>query len=201
MREGIEGLKRFCGLSLLRLLVGNREASIFTYTSAIERLVLYREACLSLQSGVFVEVGSYLGASAVVLAKATMRNDSKRGVVYCIDTWCNDAMVEGKRDTLKEFEANTIRFSDRIFRIVGRSDSVKLPQTEKCDLIFLDGDHSYESTRADAARYSGLVRSRGRLVMHDHRLPSVARVIGELLATGDWTIVRSVENIISLMRQ
>ncbi len=46
----------------------------------------------------------------------------------------------------------------RIFTLVGE---------ERVDLLFLDGDHSYEGVRSDFLQYSPLVRPGGLIVFHD----------------------------------
>ena len=45
-----------------------------------------------------------------------------------------------------------------------------------------------------------MVRVGGRLVFHDHDRVEVARVVGEMLACGEWIVSRSVGHIISLSR-
>src|SRR5437660_6162525 len=76
----------------LRRRVG-RGAGIFTYTPSRERLMIYEEASLALKLERFLEVGSHLGASAVVLAEVLKRKGSQCDRhVYCVDTWQNDAM-------------------------------------------------------------------------------------------------------------
>ena len=83
----------------MRLLVG-KAADVKTQTTLAERVLLYEEARAALGKYSAVEVGSYLGASSAVLAEAMRRgSSSESGRVFCIDTWANDAMSEGKRDT------------------------------------------------------------------------------------------------------
>jgi hypothetical protein len=70
-------------------------------------------------------------------------------------------MSEGKRDTFKEFNENTKSFSDRILKIKGYSTDVKdqvLKITKKVDLLFIDGDHSYEGCKADWDTYIDMVK-------------------------------------------
>lgn len=43
----------------------------------------------------------------------------------------------------------------------------KILQGRKLDLLFIDGDHSFEGVRADAEMYMPLVRSGGLVVFHD----------------------------------
>jgi predicted O-methyltransferase YrrM len=122
------------------------------------------------------------------------------GRVYCIDTWQNDAMTEGKWSTFDAFKQNTSAFTN-IIPIVGRSTCVQMPFTGQVDLVFIDGDHSYAGVKADVDRFSRLVREGGCLAMHDHAYyPPVTQVIGELLAGGGWVISKAVENIIFLTR-
>jgi len=73
----------------------------------------------------FVEIGSYIGASSSYLAAGLARNNHF-GKVYCIDTWNNDAMTEGNRDTMAEFLHNTRKFSRYIEPIRGWSTIPKL---------------------------------------------------------------------------
>jgi predicted O-methyltransferase YrrM len=40
-------------------------------------------------------------------------------------------------------------------------------QGRKLDLLFIDGDHSFEGVRADSEMYMPLVRSGGLVVFHD----------------------------------
>jgi predicted O-methyltransferase YrrM len=187
----------------LRRYVGEA-AGIQTYCSVNELLMLAEEALdatqVSHSTGNVLEIGSYLGASAVVLGETLRRTHGTRGRVYCIDTWMNDAMTEGSRDTFAQFTANTSRWSDIVTALRGSSLTVNLP-TVAMDLVFVDGDHSYEGATADIARFAPLVSGTGRLVLHDHRSKrGVTRALGELLATGQWEISRCVENIISLRR-
>lgn len=181
-------------------------AHIYTYTSAPERLLLFEEALATLRcgnaSGLLLEVGSYLGASAAVLAEALRwERRTAEGRVYCIDTWENDAMSEGRCDTYEQFLGNTARWRQLIVRLRGPSIEVELPTDRSLDLVFIDGDHSYEAARADVDRFAPRVAQGGRLVLHDHRSkPGVARVLGEMLSGGDWVIHRCVESIVSLRR-
>jgi hypothetical protein len=187
----------------LRRYVGDG-ADIRTYTLVRERLCLFDEATAALlhpqATGRVVEVGSYLGASAVVLAEALRREHSAAGRLFCIDTWQNDAMSEGQRYTFEQFCGNTQRWRRWIEPIVGRSDAVAMPH-ETFDLVFIDGDHSYEAATADIHRLAPRVAKHGRLVLHDHcSKPGVGRTLGELLAGGQWVIHRCIDSLVSLKR-
>lgn len=169
--------------------------------SAADRIFLFSEANSHIQEGKFLEVGSYLGASAIVLAealkqKSDLLSDPK---IYCIDTWQNDAMSEGQRDTYQTFIDNTKNWSDLVVPIRGNSQSASLPEEAEFDVVFIDGDHSYEGCKSDVERFSPLVKENGCLILDDHiSYTGVTRVVGELLTSGEWYVGASHYNIISL---
>src|ERR1043165_9464058 len=102
----ISALKAAAPRRFLRLLIGEG-AAIRSYTSAPELILLYDEATRCAQQGLFVEIGSHLGASSVVPAESLRRVQDREPLagakVYCIDTWRNDAMSEGSSDTFSQF--------------------------------------------------------------------------------------------------
>ena len=139
--------------------------SVFTHLTTQEKRKLY-ELSGEIDNGFAVEIGSFVGASACFIS-AGLKKNSK---VICIDTWENDAMTKGKKDTKKEFDENTNNFKEKILKIQGYSTNVKeqvLRVTPKIDLLFIDGDHSYEGCKADWDLYIGMVKSGGCVVFHD----------------------------------
>jgi len=58
-------------------------------------------------------------------------------------------------------------------------------QKAPIDLLFIDGDHSYEGVKMDWEMYSPLVRSGGLVAFHDTRIePRIIRFLDELRAAG-----------------
>ena len=131
-----------------------------------------------------LEIGSYLGASACCFAAAHRIAGSGR--VYCVDTWDNDAMSEGIRDTYEEFMANTAPFAEFIVPIRGFSTDVVaqvLRLTDHLDLLFIDGDHSYRGVKSDWDTYSSFLGPDSLVVFHDSGwAEGVKRVIAEEVA-------------------
>ncbi len=131
-----------------------------------------------------VEIGSYVGASSFCLA-AGLSNRRRSGKVYCIDTWNNDAMTEGIRDTMAEFLNNTNRFSEYIEPIRGRSADPHMvgrmaKLAKKIDLLFIDGDHRFDAVLSDWNAYQALLSNRAMVVMHDIGwADGVQRVVAE----------------------
>jgi len=130
-----------------------------------ELVVLYR---LALGKETILEIGSYIGASACSFGAAMKKSGS--GTVFCIDTWDNDAMSEGRKDTYDEFTKNTNLFAEFIIPVRGFSTAVVkhvASQIQHLDLLFIDGDHSYEGVKADWVTYKCFLRQSLIVVFHD----------------------------------
>jgi len=133
-----------------------------------ERVKLYH---LSLNKCYSAEIGSYVGASACCFgaALASMKpEDSSK--IFCIDTWQNNAMTEGNRDTWKAFRKNTDSYKKNIVPVRGFSTDVVgelKGHVSNLDLLFIDGDHSYEGVKADWEAYKVLLREGSTVIFHD----------------------------------
>jgi len=145
-----------------------------------EKLLLYK---LSKKTeGVFVEIGSYLGASSCFIAHG-IKASCKFSKLYCIDTWKNDAMSEEKTDTFGDFLKNTHNYKDIIIPVREKSDkAVSRIQEEidSIDFLFIDADHSYEGVFSDWSLYSPLLKSGSIVIFHDYGWSEgVKRVVEE----------------------
>jgi predicted O-methyltransferase YrrM len=153
--------------------------SIFTHLTVRERVELYR---LGRTAHVVLEIGSYLGASASCFA-AAIKNGSGTGKVFCVDTWHNETMPDGIRDTFGEFTRNMASYDKFIVPVRGFSTQVistVMAQTDRVDLLFIDGDHSYEAVKADWEAYKPLLKPHSIVVFHDWGwAEGVQRVIRE----------------------
>jgi len=158
--------------------------------STEERIVLYK---LALGRKSIIEIGSYIGASACCFGAAM--KESGVGRVYCIDTWNNDAMTEGSRDTYAEFLKNTAAFEQFIVPIRGFSTEVIdliCTKIDHIDMIFIDGDHSYQGVKSDWDRYKVFLKTGSVIVFHDWGwAEGVKKVIGEEVAP----LVRSFRSL------
>lgn len=152
---------KFTLIERLRLLsMGIPCINIPTDTTAQELIKLAKLAKATC-GGIIVEIGSYLGASSIVMAKA-----NRHGVIYCIDTWQNDAMSEGSWDTMSTFFHNTRHCKNIVpIRMWSTEAADKTPQ--EVDMIFIDGDHSYEGVKKDIDLYFPKIKSGGIIAMHD----------------------------------
>jgi predicted O-methyltransferase YrrM len=184
-------ISRFISVVQRRLLaIDSREAyliplleplfAIETHMSFEERLRLFQMASALRQGFVVCEVGSYYGASTGFLAAAA---SLKEGHVHAIDTWMNDAIPnEPIVDTFEQFQHNLRYFLPLITVHRGLANAVKdaVPQV---DLLFIDGDHSYEGALADLTGFVPKIAPGGILALHDYTYDSVKSAVRDYFQT------------------
>ena len=142
-------------------------------------------------SGPFVEIGRFKGGSTFTFASALPAR---------IELWSYDLHVAlrpdmpGERldaelgDALARYDLD-----ERVHLVVADSRKVA-PPSQAIELVFIDGDHSYEGARADFDRWGALVRPEGHLLFHDavatggygNVYPGVTRAVSEVGAEGGW---------------
>jgi len=154
--------------------------NIFTHMTGDELLKLHYLSKSLTEKAIFIEIGSYLGASSVFIASGL--NESSN--LFCVDTWENDAMSEGKRDTFSQFKHNTIKYSTKIRPIRKTSVDAAKSFDFPVDAVFFDGDHSYEGIKADIDAWFPKIKKNGLVILHDSGwAQGVQRVIEEDLHT------------------
>jgi len=162
------------------ILRGNgRNFDIKTHLTEVERLVLYKLALQVPRGSSIVEIGSYLGASSCFLAAAAVE---RRSNLFCVDTWQNDAMTEGRRDTYQEFLSNTQRYRHVISPIRQRSEDAATEFSRVISFLFVDADHKYDAVVSDLRCWLPKLCSGAWLVLHDWGWAiGVQRAIEELV--------------------
>lgn len=170
-----------------------------TWTSVAELEALYRLAAGAPEGANIVELGSYLGASTCYLAAGAALVG---GRVTAIDLWNNETIAGGERDTFADFRRN-IAGAAKIITVVRKRTQELTPAEVRppVDLGFIDADHSYEATKADAAFLAPLISRDGVLAFHDTTVfAGVGRALAELLLTGEWCIYGQAENLTWIRR-
>lgn len=121
----------------------------------------------------FLEVGSWLGESTLVLAEIAKRHFGK---LYCVDWWKGNVGTElesiaSKEDIFALFWQRIRQegFEDVVVPIRSSSDvAAEVLKDQAFDFIFIDGDHRYEQTVRDVRNYASLVKSDGGILCgHD----------------------------------
>ncbi len=170
-----------------------------TWTKKRELESLYYMASTLPRGAYALEIGSYLGASTCYLASGLSRIG---GHLFCVDTWKNETMLEGERDTFDEFLKNTQSLREHITPIRTRSNELKVEDIRlPLHLVFIDGDHNYPGVKSDFERVAPWVTKDGIIAFHDSNVrhyEGVSKVIGEALLSGQWRVGGVVESLLWL---
>ncbi|MCI0459362.1 MAG: class I SAM-dependent methyltransferase [Gemmataceae bacterium] len=123
----------------------------------------------ALEPEVIVEIGSARGRSTCTLALACRQNG--RGKVYAIDPHTiNDWTDRGVEATSLQFLRTRLR-ADGLEPwcevLVQESRAVARTWSKPIDLLFIDGDHSFEGVRADFEAFQPWLKESGFVVFHD----------------------------------
>jgi predicted O-methyltransferase YrrM len=146
------------------------------------------------EGGVVVEIGSFRGRSAIVLASALA--EGARLVAI-------DPHAGGDRGP-QEIEAETVRGEAdhqafeanlRAARVAERVEHVRLMSSDalgsvdgRVDLLYVDGAHRLGPARDDIVRWGGRVREGGTMLVHDS-FSSIGVTLATLASVtfgGDW---------------
>jgi predicted O-methyltransferase YrrM len=161
---------------------------VFSHTSYAERLALFQMAKALPQCARALEIGSHVGSSALFICAGLERGS---GHLVCVDTWMNQTMPEGAKNTFDEFQANTRVFAHMITPV--RKLSQELTEADvggPLDFVLIDADHAEAAVRADFRLVAPWVKVGGLVSFHDvnHVSPGVGIVVGEALASGEWQL-------------
>ena len=133
-----------------------------------------------------VEIGSFLGRSTRALA------DNTKGVVYAFDDWQGPRDVFIPKETSEKFyDQFTLNMGDLIAsgKIIPTRVNHRNIETElKPDMVFIDGSHTYEDTKADVEFWNTRVNG-GVLCGHDFDRFDVKRAVEDVLGKDEVTVV------------
>jgi len=111
-----------------------------------------------------VEIGRYKGGSTVLLA-AAMDSESH---LYSYDLHVKLQYEVSGGELDAETVAALARYglAERVHLIVADSTTAS-PPAQQCDLVFVDGDHTYSGVRGDYENWRPFVRPGGHLLFQD----------------------------------
>lgn len=164
-----------------------------------EAALLWRLA-RDVQSGPVAEIGRFKGGSTFIFANALPDG---------VELWSYDLHVALRpdmpgelldaelTDALQRYGVET-----KVHLLVGDSRTVE-PPPDPLELLFVDGDHSYEGARADFQRWRAFVRPGGHLLFHDavdsggygNFYPGIARLTTEVSSDLEWVRVDGAGSI------
>ena len=187
-----------------------RSGLIPGWTRGDEAVALSRASYELPEGAVIVEIGSWLGSSSVLLAGA--RKLRRSGVVHAVDPFdgSGDAYstpvygaVKNKlsRSLRQVYDHNILRAGLSNFVEVheGTAADVALTWTGDVDLLFLDGDQSYEGVRSAFNGWSQFLKPGATIAVHNSQPGSYAethdghvRLVEEEVCPPEYTDVRLI---------
>jgi predicted O-methyltransferase YrrM len=180
----------------------------------LEGYFLHLLAAESPGIGQVVEIGSYLGRSTAYLASGS--KSSKREKVTAVDHFRGSPEHQaGQRSeskvlleegtTLHRFQSNLQRLglADYCTPVVASSEEAVRAWTKPIRLLFIDADHSYETSRRDFELWSRFVVPGGVICFHDiGQWPGVTQFYRELMQSTKLFKERfTVQSIRAIQRQ
>jgi predicted O-methyltransferase YrrM len=174
----------------------------------LEGYTLMLLAAMGQGRGEVVEIGSYLGKSTSYLALGLKAGN--RGIVHAVDHFQgSDEHQKGQRHEesvlvqegtlLHEFKRNMElnELQDHVRPIVSDSLSAGRSWNGPIRLLFIDGDHSYEATKADFECWERHVIPDGLIAFHDvgDSWPGVTTFFNELITEGAHFLTLAVGSI------
>ena len=138
---------------------------ITTHLTQDEKNIL-QELASTTNGSIFVELGSYLGASSCYIASG-IQSAGKMATLFCVDTWANEGMAEGSRDTYDEFLKNTAKFQHIIVPLRGKSEEIAKDFDAEIDFLFIDAGHDYLNVKTDVLAWFPKLRAGAQVIFHD----------------------------------
>jgi predicted O-methyltransferase YrrM len=169
--------------SALQMLRFTEDASDGVTTDKSHCLILYA-LTMMVRPKIAIEIGSRRGGSAIWIARAMEENNF--GHLTCIDAFVD--RHGGAQGFLPHFHYNIkeMGLDHRITLIHALSTDAVSQASQECELLFIDGDHSYDGCLADIQNYVPRVRSGGALMIHD-----------SLSESGVTRAIKDSENVLS----
>ncbi len=167
---------------------------------------LFEKLIRNIRPHLLVEVGTWKGASALHMASICKSLEINAEIV-CIDTWLGNWQhwsrsegVGSKRD-LKLVNGFPMLYFQFLSNVIAKRHNdiiTPLPLTGvagaklfthyglRPNLIYIDGDHEYESIILDLRLWLNLVSDDGIVFGDDYEWPGVKKAVSEICAEGQW---------------
>lgn len=151
--------------------------------------------------GVMVEIGSYRGRTTLILADGARYTGN---ILYAIDP--HEAISEAHEGGAVFQPADNVAYMHNVADYGDVVKTINLPSEMVAQiwsgaiwLLFIDGSHVYEDVKRDFEDWSPFVT--GFIAMHDTTtIEDVARVLAEVIASGEWEIVDRADSTTVLKR-
>jgi len=170
---------------------------------------VFRHAIGLTKPRLIVEVGTWKGASAIHMAKICKELGLQTEIV-CVDTWLGNWQHWSRNDgvgsivdlrLVNGFPTLYFQFMNNVVSQGFQETITPLPLTGvaashlfkfhkiRPDIVYIDGDHEYESVIGDLRGWLGLLADDGILIGDDIKyFEGVRRAVSEIVAQGGWKL-------------
>ena len=159
--------------------------------------------------GVIVEIGSYKGGSTIFLALGSQAGPNKK--IYAIDphTGLGPIYENTKNIFLSNLEKWQVR--NLVEPIFEKSKKAAKKWNQPISLLWIDGSHWYCDVKTDIFCWEEFLIPGGLIIFHDvvnpkkswkflnqeiTRYPGVEQAVSELLASGRFKAIKTLDNIL-----
>lgn len=117
----------------------------------------------------FVEVGVYKGRSALWLAECLAKRGKNNCEILAVDSWTADWCPTLWEDFKRNYRMSSEQVRWLVWPMRTYSEiGARFTDDGWADVLFIDGDHNYESVKADIAAWRGKVKLGGIISGHDY---------------------------------
>jgi predicted O-methyltransferase YrrM len=116
---------------------------------------------------VALEIGSYQGVSAAVIARSLASD----GCLVCVDPWLGNKKRDNPGFTIFTRHIKRMKTKHKIQVIRDFSANALKQLPRKVDFAFIDGDHSWSGIETDWRIVSGRMSDGGVICLHDTAIP------------------------------
>jgi predicted O-methyltransferase YrrM len=131
---------------------------------------LYQKLVSQITNGNVLEIGTFHGLSLSYIVETCILNNTN---IYCLDIKKQSELMENLKKWRNPDNVH-LKFADSRQAHVDYEDQF-------FDLIFIDGDHSYETVKSDIANFWPKLKNNGVMCGHDYNSvwPGVMRAVDE----------------------
>lgn len=173
---------------------------------SLEGATLLYEMARRVKKGCIIEVGSYRGRSAVALGRGSL--DGYKVPVYAIEPHEEFTGVLGGKfgpeDRGAFYRAMLETGCYSVVRLINLGSRIVAPNWDKeVQLLWIDGDHSYEGVKADFDAWSPHLAADAIVAFDDTKNPKLGpiKLVNELVEQGRYTIRERVGKITVMRRK
>jgi len=147
-----------------------------------------------------IEVGRHKGGSTLLMAAAIGHS----GEIWSIDIGEKEARVnqDAKRPFDEQLADVCKRLNLNVHMVVGDSRLIEI-ETGEVDLVFIDGEHTYDAVKNDFERFGKRVRMGGAILFDDCSGDStfalspayMTPLIDEIVLSGTFELIKTVDRL------